>query len=595
MDATTSTAAAHPVPIAALDGKMGVLGVTGSGKTYTAIGLIEILLSLGRQVIIIDPTGAYHGLRTEFPIFIFGGPNGDHPIVESDGPVVARAILELGMSCIIDVSLLLKESHATARRFMAGLIATLKNSPPAARYLVVDEADEFMPENASGAAAGLMGDMKWIVRRGRKDGWRVMMVTQRPQDVAKSVLTQCETLIIHKLVAPQDRKALQEWVKGNADASEAKAVLDSMARLETGEAWIWATSHGILQRTRMPANRSADSSKTPEAGDDLITHSRFQPVDRARVVELLGLPATSDESTPSAPAKIDQAETRRLKARIQELEADVPRAERIRVANVILSRALDGARRGIEGVMREIDGELAKIGKIGSPLPRSGENPAAARDEPIPTPAAPGDRPPAGIRRPAAVAREEEAAVRGAIKEAIDDGALADAPPAPKGRSLEVLAKLDGLVRQHPKLREQGAKEKTWAFLCGINSKSSTWRGHKAALRGYFVQMGDRVTISAQGETLFVENRPAETSFIDVGAGLVESFAATVKPGPSGEILRYLLRIYPESASRADLARETSVAMGSSTFRGYLAPLNALELIEKDGQNYRLARELMEW
>ena len=112
----------------------------------------------------------------------------------------------------------------------AGFVAALKNSPPRARYVVMDEADEFMPENVGGGDTRLFGDLKWIVRRGRIDGWRMLMVTQRPQDIAKSVLTQCETLVIHKLTAPQDRKAVEEWVKGNAEAGQAKEVLGSLAR-----------------------------------------------------------------------------------------------------------------------------------------------------------------------------------------------------------------------------------------------------------------------------------------------------------------------------------------------------------------------------
>jgi hypothetical protein len=295
----------HPIPFAALDGKVGIMGLTGSGKTFTAIGLVELLLGAGRQVIVVDPTGVYNGLRTAFPVPIFGGKFGDVEIGEDSGDAVARLIIARNMSAIVDVSLLLKKSHAAARRFMRPFVAALKDAPTAARYLVMDEVDEFMPENANGDVAQLFGDLKWIVRRGRSEGWRMLMVTQRPQDIAKSVLTQCETMVIHRLTAPQDRKALMEWVKGNADADVAKDVLASMAKLETGEAWVWSPAHNLLERVMMPLNRSEDRSKTPDADDTPRAMQGFKPVDLQGIRDALTLSDQLENcADATAPAKL---------------------------------------------------------------------------------------------------------------------------------------------------------------------------------------------------------------------------------------------------------------------------------------------------
>lgn len=302
------------IPFEALDGKVGILGITGSGKTHTAIGAVERLLDAGRQVIAIDPTGVYNGLRTAFPVPIIGGRFGDVPIGEHSGAAVADLIVSRNMSAIIDVSLLLKESHAAARRFMAPFVAALKNAPPRARYLVIDEADEFMPENASGDSTRLFGDLKWIVRRGRSDGWRVLMVTQRPQDIAKSVLTQCETLVMHCLTAPQDRKAVEEWVKGNADADQAKAVLQSLATLGQGEAWVWSPRRGLLERGVMPANRSEDRGRAPDADDEPRAALGFQPIDLGAIREALSASeyetsASTGKGKSAASASAHESET----------------------------------------------------------------------------------------------------------------------------------------------------------------------------------------------------------------------------------------------------------------------------------------------
>jgi hypothetical protein len=42
----------------------------------------------------------------------------------------------------------------------------------------------------------------------------VIAITQRPAALHKHGLSQADTLIALKLVAPQDRKAVEEWIKG---------------------------------------------------------------------------------------------------------------------------------------------------------------------------------------------------------------------------------------------------------------------------------------------------------------------------------------------------------------------------------------------
>lgn len=354
----------HPIPFEALDGKVGVLGITGSGKTFTAIGLVEQLLELGRQVIVVDPTGAYHGLRTAFPIIIFGGLNGDVRISEADGEAIARVIVDRNMSAIVDVSLLLKESHGAARRFMAGFVAALKNSPARARYVVMDEADEFMPENVGGGDARLFGDLKWIVRRGRIDGWRMLMVTQRPQDIAKSVLTQCETLVIHKLTAPQDRKAIEEWVKGNAEAGQAKEVLGSLARLDTGEAWIWSPRHDLLVRAQLPANRSADTSRTPDADAEAVPLVKLEAGEIAEIRATLSL-VTAPASTGKSLIGPEMAEL--LALRVERDEWRIERAEGQRQLDMLIEE-----NRAIRDVAIRFAADLRRIRPAFDEIPAQG-------------------------------------------------------------------------------------------------------------------------------------------------------------------------------------------------------------------------------
>src|SRR6266567_2427019 len=45
----------HPIPDAALDADVAILGKKGRGKTYVAKGLVERLLQMQRRVLALDP------------------------------------------------------------------------------------------------------------------------------------------------------------------------------------------------------------------------------------------------------------------------------------------------------------------------------------------------------------------------------------------------------------------------------------------------------------------------------------------------------------------------------------------------------------
>lgn len=286
------------IPEAALNTHVGVLGRTGSGKTFTARGLVERLLDRQRQVVIIDPTGAWWGLRSHYAVPVFGGDHGDVAITEESGEAVARTILDNSTSAIVDLSLLARQSGSAMRRFMRSFVARLKDKPNGAIWLVIDEADEFLPQTIPGGMEGLFGDLKWLVRRGRVAGWRVMMITQRPQDIAKSVLTQIGTLVAHRLTAPQDRKAIEEWVKGHADPDAAKQVLSTLAGLQTGEAWVWWPDGDVLVRGQMPLIRSFDSSATPDAGTGAIVQPALTAINMSAIRATLEA-GKSDSQKPS--------------------------------------------------------------------------------------------------------------------------------------------------------------------------------------------------------------------------------------------------------------------------------------------------------
>jgi len=187
------------VPDEALKQHIAIVGKTGSGKTYTAKGLVEGMLQTGRRVCVIDPTGVWWGLRSSadgesegFPVVVLGGDEGDLEIADHSGEAAAKAIAHSNLPAVIDLSLF---TMGERRRFLEGFLKTLHKENRQPLQLILDEADEMAPQQPLPEMRRVLHEVDRIVRRGRVRGFRVTLITQRPAVLHKNVLTQANSLI----------------------------------------------------------------------------------------------------------------------------------------------------------------------------------------------------------------------------------------------------------------------------------------------------------------------------------------------------------------------------------------------------------------
>lgn len=301
----------HPIPDEALDADIAILAKKGKGKTYTAKGIVERLLTKGRRVLIFDPLSTWWGLKSNaagtgpgFPVAVFGGPHADMPITEAAARPLARLLATENLPSVIDLGLLPKAAWQRIVREMLDELFTVNRE---ALTIVLEEADVFAPQQPrEGDSAFVLGEVDRIARRGRAFGFRLITITQRPARLHKDVLTQLSTLIALGTTSPQDRDAIKSWVEGNADRDQAKEVLDSLATLQTGEGWVWAPEFDILDRVKFPAITTLDTSATPKAGESRIEPKALAQVDLTEVRD-----AIAAEEEP-APAKMDVAERSKI-------------------------------------------------------------------------------------------------------------------------------------------------------------------------------------------------------------------------------------------------------------------------------------------
>ena len=268
------------------------IGRTGAGKSYAARGVVESFLDDHRRVCIVDPTGVWWGLRSladgapGFPVVIFGGEHADVPIEHDAGGLLGALIGEDKVgAAIVDVS---EFSTGQRTHFLTDFFEGLYGANRGALHLVLDEADEMAPQNPMPETRRLLGAVDRIVRRGRVRGFRPMMITQRPAVLHKNVLSQIGTLVALRLTSPQDRNAIGDWVKGNADGVQSDTVMKSLPSLAVGEGWVWCPALDVLERKTFPQIRTLDSSRTPEHGEERAELPAMSSIDVEHLRQLLG-------------------------------------------------------------------------------------------------------------------------------------------------------------------------------------------------------------------------------------------------------------------------------------------------------------------
>lgn len=86
------------LPSTLVTSTQAILARKRSGKSYTASVMAEEMLEQHQQVVVIDPTSAWYGLRSSadgesqgYPVVVFGGKHADAPLAFMAGREMAKA------------------------------------------------------------------------------------------------------------------------------------------------------------------------------------------------------------------------------------------------------------------------------------------------------------------------------------------------------------------------------------------------------------------------------------------------------------------------------------------------------------------------
>lgn len=574
MKNTIKISSALSLPLDVVTQTIAILAKRRAGKSYAMRRIVEQLFVAGQQIILVDPKGDQWGIRSSadgkgkgLPIIILGGEHGDVPLEANAGEIVAKLVVEDGVSTVLDISSFRKNEVAV---FMTGFLENLYRLKAQEKYrtpmmLVIDEADAIAPQKPYKGEERMLGAAEDIVRRGGQRGIGCILVTQRSAVLNKNVLTQAQVLVALRTIAPQDLAAMNSWIDVHGTQEERKTLMESLPSLPTGDAWFWSpgwpTEEGIFRRVHVLPIETFDSGATPKPGE-----MRKEPKTMADV----DLEALKRQMS-STIEKIKSDDPKALRRRISELEREKetilktqPKQNPVKIERINVPTI---GKRTLEG-MKESERKMRKLAKV--------INEAVTVIN-------------AGIEKFSSEIIKAE-------RLSMPQKPIIDRPEANRRVSVPVISlpKNDGektigsgerailtAIAQFP----EGITNEHIAVLTGYKATSRRTYLQLLSQKGYVRRSGNNFAITKEG----INELGSDFVPLPTGPDLQEHLKRTL-PAGEARIFKVILEAYPESVSRENIMDSTGYKQTS--IRTYLQNLNARKVIEVENGEIRASEKL---
>lgn len=561
------------LPLDAVTQKLAWLGRTGSGKTYGAKRMVEQMLRAGAQVVILDPVGVWPGLRLgpkAFDVPVLGGLFGDIPLESTAGALIADLVVNHATSMVLDVSQMLDAERTRFAQAFGERFFQRKKAEPGAVHLVIEECQEFIPQNHQNGEERMLHEYQRIAKLGRNFGIGLSLISQRPQEVNKKALNQAECVLAFQMTGPQERKALEYWLSDKGFDGKLSEILP---RLEVGAPHVWSPQWlKISKVVKILPIESLDTSQTPKVGDKSFRQKKLEPID------LKALTAEMASTLERAKAEDPKA----LRDRIAELEQQLvteqgshdmtkvafeafvetpPATEPERVEVPAFDEArfnalCTGVMEGLEESQRALS-----AAKVTLQLEAGRYAVAVRRGPPISTHVPPVTKPkPAETQwfDPPTFAQKRPVTNGAGIQKATNGAGL----PAGEQTVLTAIAQTRG-----------GCSREQLTALTGYKKSTRDLYLQKLGQRGLVGRDGDRMVATSDG----LKALPKDFKPLPTGAGLRAHWLSNL-PGGEAATLEHIIKAYPRSLMRDRLSELTGYK--KSTRDLYIQKLAARRLVD---------------
>lgn len=601
------------MPLDAVTQKISWLGRTGSGKSFGCKRMVEQMLRAGAQVVILDGSGGWAGLRLgprAFKIPVLGGLYGDIPLEPTAGALIADVIVSRRASMVLDVSQMTDADRTRFATAFAQRFFQKQKASPSAVHLVLEECQDYVPENCQRGEERMLHEFQRLAKQGRPHGIGISFISQRPQEISKKALNQAECVFAFQMTGPHERKALKYWLTGKGFEED---LADVLPTLDIGTPYVWSPQWlKVSKIVHVLPIESQDTSRTPKVGE-----RGKKPKRALKPIDLKALNSAMSETIERVKAE-DPAELRKQLAerdrRIKELESakPIPPSRAVPLKGVALSPfevVVD--RRHLEDTIEaseRFEVEVTAFEKTIASSIRAFENLRRSANTTIKAVRRARDTGPAALSKRLAKVGSMPKEID-QVKKFVNTVQTAYVPkvqPASAGNSTGgglrsdapgdlTLGGNNGLRRILVALAQSGdgLERRNLALRAGLSMRASTFPGYlsKGRTAGWIDGRGrDTFRITEAGLAALGHYDPLPT-----GEALFEFWFNEVgRNSGAGRILVALRDAAPSTLSRDELATNSDLSTDASTFPGYLSRLRGLELIEGRGEGpFRISGELV--
>jgi hypothetical protein len=172
---------------------------------------------------------------------------------------------------------------------------TLRHADPRSRFpvhLLLEEAHRYVAEKPSRFSIDASRVYERIAKEGRKYGLFIMVASQRPSELSKTVLSQCSNFVIHRIQNPDDLSQIRQMTPFISDS-----VLKRLPSLPKQHALVFGTSVNLPTTFRV-----RDACPLPLSDDAKIRDLWFHEAGRHAQIQIGVIDAPSDDLGEEFPS-----------------------------------------------------------------------------------------------------------------------------------------------------------------------------------------------------------------------------------------------------------------------------------------------------
>ena len=551
-----------------IDSRLLIQANSGGGKSWLIRRILEE--TFGHvQHLVIDPEGEFASLRDRFDYVLAARNGGDTAADPRSAKLLARKLLELNASAILDIYEL--KAHERVR-FVRAFLEELVDAPKKLWHpvlIVIDEAHVYCPQKGDAESANAVID---LATRGRKRGFCSIIATQRLSKLHKDAAAECNNKLIGRSALDVDmRRASEELGFAGRDEQH------QLRELEPGEFFAFGPA---MSKTVTRVTIGDVQTHHPKAGG----RQAFEPPPPTEKVKAL-LPQLSDLP---AEAEAERLNIKELKQTVATVRGELTRAKKAAPppSEELIERKVTAATDRMEREHAQIIAGYMRI------IKKAGEHVGkAAKELMVDVPATNGTGQhgdgsallrtshDAGRSREEVSARQDDPPT--ARRSELPPRASA-APPSTNGTEpLEGIRKgarriLAELARRYPLAWTKSQV----AQLVGMTASGGTFGAYIGDLRraGLIAINGKEITVTDGGLDAAGEVPAAPATHDEVMVMWRDKMRA-------GEfrLLERIAEAGEDGIEKSDLALEVEMTMTGGTFGAYIGTLARNNLIEKRG------------